>query len=388
MNLIYKDKYLYFGKISLQEFIKNHPTPFYLYDLSMIKERARFFKIHFPGEVHYAMKANSNPHILSAIKEVGLGLDVVSQGEIKRALSVGFLPEDILFSGVGKTEKEIQLAIELGLKSINVESEQELVRIKNIAQALRKKVAISFRLNPQTDAKSHPFITTGLKENKFGINVDSIEILLKILSESAHYVELCGLSIHIGSQIMDLNIISEAIIKTIPLFKLINSKGYNLKYFDIGGGLGVSYSQESSPTIEDYSKMAYKYLGSLGCKILCEPGRVMVAPFGLLVTKVEYIKKSDHKNFIIVDTGIHHLMRPALYNAFHNILPLKESHDGVKILYDVVGPLCESSDVLGKDRAFSKIEQGDFLAIADVGAYGFVMASHYNDQPLPAEFIV
>lgn len=403
MSLYYKNNILHFGSspaLDLSLFCQNKKTPFYLYKLENIKKRKSLLN-QFLGEkteIHYSIKANSNLHILQLMKELNCGVDVVSGGEIQLALQAGFHRHQIIYSGVGKTREELQTAISLSLKQINVESEQELIRIGEMSRSLKQKTSVAFRVNPQVNPKSHPYIVTGFRENKFGMNPHQMTELKSILNQFKDNLDLTGLTMHIGSQITQVSVFREAIQKLKPLFEDLRQDGFDLKSLNIGGGLGVFYKNQDEikeiELMQSYGKMVQEETKDLNCKILCEPGRWLVARSGILITEIQYIKKTDFKNFIVVDTGMHHLLRPALYQSYHRILPILDSNqeknkneNKLKEMYDVVGPICESSDFLGKDRVFSSLSQEDLLVICDVGAYGFSMANHYNSHSLPSEFI-
>jgi len=343
----------------------------YVYDLKEIAQRYKalsqsVFGSGLSGKIHYAVKANGNSEILKTLRDLGAGVDVVSGGEIRRSLDVGFSGLDVIFSGVAKSHSEIALAMKSEIAQINVESPQELERIGMMATEIKKKIPVAFRMNPEVNPETHPYITTGLSENKFGMTKEFLPQLLRILKQYP-LLDLVGLTIHIGSQIQNLSVYGEALEIIKARYNELIAMGHNLKTLDIGGGLGIDYA---SPD-HDKDLQAIK-------------------DYGLLVNK--HLKESAHKNFAIVNTGMHHLLRPALYQAQHRILPLlqRESSDtsGAKKFYDVVGPICESSDFLGKDRLFGSLQQGDFLAICDSGAYGYSMASGYNDHALPQEFVL
>lgn len=392
MGLVYRNGELHFGEeelFPLSSLAAGRSQPFYVYDLDAMRTRARALKGALSHlEVHYAMKANASERILNTFREEGLGVDVVSGGEIKRALACGFTPEDVIFSGVGKTRAELELAIGLGIKQINVESPQELRRIVEIARALVKRPRIAFRINPDVDAETHPYITTGFRENKFGMDESFLPELASILNDSGKFVELCGLTLHIGSQLRNLAPLEDAIRKTLPLFHALRGQGLPLRTFDVGGGLGIPYTEEHTipskdlELLEGYGAMLRRLFADFGGTVLCEPGRILVGSSGALVGEVQYVKES-HRSFLILNTGVHHLLRPALYQAYHRILPLQENSSRELRTYDIVGPICESSDVLGRERELREVRQGEFLAIADAGAYGFTMASLYNEHPLP-----
>ena len=390
--LEYRNQELHFGlkQIPIHSFLKNYQHPFYLYDLDGIKKRFEILQKSFQKKVsiHYAMKANFNVHILSALAEAGACVDVVSVGEMKAALMAGFRSEQIIFSGVGKTQHEISFAVQNQIRQINVESPSELRRIIEVCENLKQSVEVCFRMNPDVNPETHPYITTGFRENKFGMDESFLPELVEILKTTS-YVKLVGLTIHIGSQIMDLKVLHEAIVKTKPLFLGLKQQGFPLTRFDVGGGLGIDYQNQDlameHKMMQDYARLIENELSDLGCEIQCEPGRWLVGHFGILVAQVQYIKKTQYKNFVIMDTGMNHLMRPSLYKAYHKLWPVKQ-RSGKEISYDVVGPICESSDFIGLDRKLTPIEEGDFLVISDAGAYGFAMASQYNLQELPEEY--
>jgi diaminopimelate decarboxylase len=396
MGLVYRNGELHFGEAELFPLLSlaaGRTQPFYLYDLDAMRVRVRALKAALPRlEVHYAMKANASERILSTFREESVGVDVVSGGELRRALACGFQPEDIIFSGVGKSRAELELAITLGIKQINVESPQELRRIVELARNLVKKPKIAFRINPDVDAETHPYITTGFRENKFGMDESFLPELRTILKEAGNLVELCGLTLHIGSQLQNLAPLEDAIRKTLPLFHALRSEGYPLRTFDVGGGLGIPYQEEHSipskdlQLLEGYGAMLRRLFSDFTGTVLCEPGRILVGSSGTLVGEVQYVKEAPQRNFLILNTGVHHLLRPALYQAYHRIMPLLQHKDRAEKSYDVVGPICESSDVLGRDRRMPEVRQGEFLAIADAGAYGYTMASLYNEHPMPDQF--
>jgi diaminopimelate decarboxylase len=370
--------------MDLQKTLSKIATPAYVYDLDGLRARLEFFKKAAPTEshIHYAMKANHNLEILRVMREAGLGVDVVSLGEMNRAVEAGFKPDKIVFSGVGKTVAEINAAISAQIAQINVESEPELLRIIECAKALRKKAAIAFRMNPDVDAKTHPYIRTGFRDNKFGLDFSEVPKLLTHVKQNSNAVELQGLTLHIGSQIREVAPFESAIRKTLELYKTLVAQGFNLTTFDVGGGIGIDYASGEIKTdealISSYMQILKAELVGQVKKIFLEPGRILVARFGTLITEVQYVKRTPYKSFLIVDAGMNNLIRPALYQANHRIEPVKKMN-GSSEVYDVVGPICESSDVLGSERYLpSEIKAGDRLAIYDVGAYGSVMSSDYN----------
>ena len=366
-------------------------TPVYVYDLKGLRQRLKFFQKHTaPANTFYAMKANSHPEILKAFKKAGAGVDVVSGGEIKMAQKAGFEGQKMVFSGVGKTEEEIKLGLKTDILQFNVESAPELKKIAKIAMKVRKKARVAFRMNPDIDLNSHPYIKTGLREHKFGLEIEQMPELKNIVRQYSPHLILQGLTLHIGSQIHDLKPLKAGILKIKSLYEHIQ-KECDLKTFDVGGGLGMDYKSHSLNAdlklIKQYGAFLRRISKNLKGRILTEPGRIIAGRFACLIGEVQYIKSSSYKNFAILNTGMHHLIRPCLYQAYHRILPLKK-RAGSRRVYDVVGPICESSDILGKDRVFSGLKEGDFLAVLDVGAYGAVMASQYNGQDLPKEQII
>lgn len=379
----------------LMELAHSVEGPFYVYALNDVIERARRLKGSFGSQhvsIHYAMKANGNADLLRALAREGLGADTVSGGEIEDALSAGFAPSTIIFSGVGKTVREIELAVRLRIKQINVESPQELERVAQVARRLGGSADVAFRMNPDVSPQTHPYITTGFRENKFGMDESFLPELKRILGANRDALCLRGLTLHIGSQLTELKSLEDAVTKTLPVFRAFRAEGHPVDRFDIGGGLGIDYASADTENefalIADYGRMAHRLLGQENCETLCEPGRILVARAGLLVAQIQYVKTTPHKTFAILDTGMHHLLRPALYQAKHRILPLEKRPDSESRTYDIVGPVCESSDFLAKDVRLPRLEQGDYLAIADAGAYGFSMASRYNRHAMPAEIIL
>ncbi len=384
---------LIFAGHSLLDLAKKNKTPFYVYDLKGMLGQINQLKNAFmtPTHIHYAMKANSNPTLLKAFSKQKIGVDTVSIGEIKRALECNFKPTDILFSGVGKTEDELIFAIKKKIKQINVESPEELIRIGNLSKKLKIKTPLAIRLNPDVNPNTHPYITTGFRENKFGMDFSFLPEIKSILKKYSNSVFLQGVTLHIGSQLLDLEALEESLVKTIPLFNSLRAEGYPLKFFDVGGGLGISYKDyEIPPRITDYANLIDRHFSKTDIQVQIEPGRLIVGSFGVLVGQIQYIKTTEYKKFAIMNTGMNHLLRPALYGAYHKIAPIKfnKNTQNSSNLYDVVGPICESSDVIGKDRLLPKLRSNDYLAILDTGAYGFVMSSHYNLSLPPKELVL
>lgn len=363
------------------------PTPFYAYDLDMVESRALKFRKSFTGPVrlHFAMKTNHFPACLKIFRRLGYGVDVVSGGEWKEAETrAGFTAQEVIFSGVAKTRLELERAIKENIYQINVESIPELLRISKIVWEQSREVALALRINPNVDAKTHKHITTGLSENKFGLPSEQLPEALAIVKKNP-LLRLKGIAMHIGSQILELSSFGEALDKALPVALDIRAQGFPIERFDVGGGVGIDYTGNGSePSWTEYASILEKRIRPTGFEILLEPGRCIIGPCGFLVADVEYVKDVPGKRFVIVNTGMHQLLRPALYEAFHRIEALSP-RSGVQSVADVVGPICESTDILGKSRTFGPLEEGDRLVIRDVGAYGAVMASHYNGYDLPTE---
>ncbi|MEK7357517.1 MAG: diaminopimelate decarboxylase [Bdellovibrionota bacterium] len=403
MAYFYRDRELRLGNadasVRVADVAYRSGRPTYVYDLDDVEMRFRKYRDSFAGmthTIHYAMKANSNPKILAMLARVGAGVDTVSAGEIKLAVQAGIPADRIIFSGVAKTERELEYAIGLGIKQVNVESPSELRRIAKISRRLGRVTDVAFRMNPDVDAKTHPYITTGFRENKFGMDESFVPELLETLKTNEASLRLRGLTMHIGSLLFDLAVLRQALEKICAVHRSLASRGFQLDRIDVGGGLGIRYetddATEELAILAAYGKMVRETLtaelGDLsGIEVLTEPGRMIVARSGLLVSEVQYVKRAPAKTFLIVDTGMHHLLRPALYQAKHRVLPLKVS-DQPRHSYDVVGPICESSDVLAKNVELSEVHEGELIALADAGAYGFAMANTYNAHELPDEVVV
>lgn len=384
-------------KIPLQNFLRSYKGPIYLYDLNLIKRRYQELKAalgHSVG-IFYAIKANANKELVQSLVQLGAGVDVVSEGELKRALECGASAQSIIFSGVGKSYRELSLAVDLGIKQVNVESVNELQRLLQIAQEKNKKVALALRINPEVDAKTHPYIATGLKENKFGIDLASLEDCRKILLKNKNHLQFQGFSVHIGSQILDVSVYREAYEKLKASMHLWEQDFGPLPTVDLGGGLGIFYDRfdfaEEQKLAKEWGQIVHEVFCDYAGEILVEPGRWLVAHAGLLLTRVEYVKQNDLQHFVILDTGMHHLIRPALYQAVHRVMPLalkgsELAEKPPKQLVQLVGPICESSDFIGRSLVLDgPLVSGDFLAILDAGAYGYSMASHYNLREFPEE---
>ena len=376
--------------VFLKEIAKSRSRPFYLYDIDGMEERLELFlkATNQNLQVFFAMKANNNSKVLQMFCQKGIGVDVVSGGELQRVLDLGFSPKKIVFSGVGKSHEELSLALKEEVFQINVESLGELKALAELAERFTKKPSLALRINPNVDFKSHPYIKTGLAGHKFGFDEDQIPLALEFIHSKSKNLHFQGLSMHLGSQIFDLEPLCQALGSLKFLYENLKSRGFPMKTLDIGGGLGIDYSQGNLTHDEELIKKFGENLKTLfkdfSGTLLAEPGRFLTARFGLLATRVEYIKKTSEKIFAIVNTGMHHLLRPALYGASHKILPFKEKQEK-KQLYEVVGPICETADVLARDCLLPPLQSGDWLGICDVGAYGFVMANSYNLHPLPEE---
>lgn len=390
-NFSYIDDSLCFGEksIRLADFAKAS-GPVYVYDLAMIKSRFREMQAAFPGtKIYYAMKANSHPDVLRTLKAAGAGADVVSGGEIRRALESGFEPGDIVYSGVGKTEKEIREALTLGIFQINVESVPELSRIGRLAKETGRKARVALRLNPDVSIQTHPYIATGLAENKFGMELRDVPRLIEILKAHAGSLELVGVSLHLGSQMLEFGGLEEALRLLKPVYRELAKAFPTLRKFDAGGGLGILYHEDDlekeSEALGTYAKVVQDELADLGAELQLEPGRWIVGHAGVLLTQVQYVKETSHRCFVIVDSGMNHLIRPALYEAHHRLMPLRRDPKAALKKVDVVGPICESADFFAKERELPEMKEGDWLAVADTGAYGFSMANVYNLQDLPTE---
>ncbi len=387
-NLRYVGKNLFIEKLSIKNILKKQKTPFYIYSENQIITNFLKFKNTFKKTnplICFAAKSNSNLNILRVLGKLGAGADVVSGGELLKALKAGIKAKKIVFSGVGKTEEELKIAINKNILLINCESESEAKLVNNLAKKLRKKVSIGFRLNPNVDAKTHKNISTGKAENKFGLSIKSFKIFLKTIN-SLKNIKLDALSVHIGSQILN----DAPFRKTLSVMSnLIKELRLNLNYVDLGGGFGINYTNKERPiNLNKYSKLVENFSKKLNCKIIFEPGRSIIGNTGLLVSKVQFIKKGANKNFIILDAGMNDFMRPALYDAFHQIIPVSKNSAKSKGKIEFVGPICESTCKFGIYKNYQKINENDFIAITNVGAYGSSLSSNYNTRPLIAEILI
>ena len=386
--MIYRKNKLTMDRFNISNIAKNYKTPIYCYSLKRIEDNIRNLKNYFKKInplICYAVKANSNLGILKEIKKNNLGADVVSGGELMKALKAGINPKKIVFSGVGKITEEIEYAINKNILLINAESKSEIIEIEKIAKKKKKVVNIGIRLNPNTDAKTISQISTGKKENKFGVNQKVFLQLVNIVKKSKNLNLRC-LSVHIGSQILSHKPYQK-MLKIIN--KTIKLSNYNFEYIDLGGGMGIDYNHDRSKLdLSKYSKEIEKFLKKNNCKIIFEPGRSVVGNSGILITKVIYIKEGFKKDFIILDAAMNDLIRPALYGAKHKIIPLNKINKRSKKSYEFVGPICESTDTFTTIKNYQKLKEKDFLIICDVGAYGMSLASNYNVRPKPLEILL
>ena len=386
--LYYRDHQLYMEQVSLADLAQQYGTPCYVYSKEAIVNNFRAFTEAFadtPCKICYAVKSNSNVAILQLLANLGAGFDIVSIGELKRVIVAGGNIKNVIFSGVGKSRHDILEAMQLGIFCFNVESEPELQRIAALAAKLNKTVDIMLRINPDVDAKTHSYISTGMRHNKFGMElIDIIPLFTKIAELPS--LRLIGVGSHIGSQITELEPFLLAMDHLLAIYITLKEQGIHIQFINIGGGLGITYRDETPPTVKEYAHALLKKLGSTPLQLIIEPGRSIVGNAGILLTKIEYIKNTADKNFAITDAGMNDLLRPALYNAWQNIMPVAE-HLGPMQNYDIAGPVCESADFLGKDRKLA-IAADELLAIDCAGAYGFCMSSNYNSRCRPAEILV
>lgn len=385
----YKNNQLMCEKLPVKQIAKKAGTPVYIYSKNAILEKINQYKKAFssyPTLICYAAKASSNLSLLSIFQENGLGLDIVSGGELYRGLQAGFDPKKIVYAGVGKTDTELEYAIENEILSFNVESFMELEVLDQIAGKIGKKANVSIRINPDVNPKTHPYISTGLKESKFGIDISQATEVYKKASKLKN-LNIVGVHCHIGSQIMDVSPYREAVEKTTELVFELKKIGIELQHIDIGGGLGIKYRPEDSPPDpSDLADVILPIVRQTGLNLIIEPGRSLVGEAGILVSQVIFLKDKGEKRFIIIDSGMNDLLRPAMYNAYHHILSVEKKSE--KIIADIVGPICETGDFFALDREIDNLSRGDFIAVMSVGAYGFSMSSNYNTRPRAAEVLV
>ncbi len=365
----------------------SYGSPLYVYSRSDIEKNWREFDQAFGDHPHlvcYAVKANSNLAVLNVLAKIGAGFDIVSQGELERVLVAGGQANRCVFSGVAKTTGEIERALEVGVRCFNVESASELDRIESVARSLNTQAPISIRVNPNVDAKTHPYISTGLKENKFGVDIDDA-ISLYQQAHNSEYLNVQGLDCHIGSQLTEVSPFLDALDKVLELVGQLNQQGVTITHLDLGGGVGIKYDDEQTIDIQAYVEAMIAKVGNI--EIILEPGRAIVGNAGVFITKVEFLKQNSEHSFAIIDGAMNDLLRPAFYNAYHQVLPVDENATGIKASWDLVGPICETGDFLAKGRELS-LSQGDYLALMSAGAYGFTMSSNYNSRPRVAEVMV
>ena len=386
----YKNEQLYVEDLPVKQLAEEFGTPLYIYSRATLERHWHAFDSALGKHPHlicYAVKANSNIGILNVMAKLGSGFDIVSQGELERVLAADGEASKVVFSGVAKSRAEIMRALEVGIRCFNVESIAELHHINQIAGEMGKVAPISLRVNPDVDAHTHPYISTGLKENKFGVSVDEAREVYKLAATLPH-VKITGMDCHIGSQLTELQPFLDATDRLIRLMEQLKEDGITLKHLDLGGGLGVTYTDETPPHPSDYATALLNKLKDYeDLEIILEPGRAIAANAGILVAKVQYLKSNESRNFAITDTGMNDMIRPALYEAYMNIIEIDRTLGREKAIYDVVGPVCETSDFLGKQRELA-IAEGDYIAQRSAGAYGASMSSNYNSRPRTAEVLV
>lgn len=386
----YKNQQLFAEDVAVADIIKQHGTPAYIYSRATLERHWHAFNNALGNHPHlicFAVKSNSNIALLNVMARLGSGFDIVSQGELERVLAAGGEASKVVFSGVAKSHSEIARALEVGIRCFNVESIAELHRINAVAGEMGKKAPISLRVNPDVDAHTHPYISTGLKENKFGVSVDVARDVYR-LAKTLQNVQIVGMDCHIGSQLTELQPFLDATDRLIVLMEQLKEDGIELHHLDLGGGLGVPYTDETPPHPSEYAAALLAKLKDYpNLEIILEPGRAITANAGILVTKVEYLKQNEDRNFAIVDTGMNDMIRPALYEAYMRIIEVNQSAQREKVVYDVVGPICETSDFLGKQRELA-IAEGDLIAVRSAGAYGATMSSTYNSRPQAVEVMV
>lgn len=383
----FKNKALYAESVAVTDLMVEYGSPIYIYSRGQIESNWQQFDQAFGDHPHlicYAVKANSNLGVLNVLAKLGSGFDIVSIGELERVIAAGGKPGRCVFSGVSKTKTEIQRALELGIYCFNVESAAELDSVESAAKLMSTKAPISIRINPDVDANTHPYIATGLKENKFGVSINrALELYKK--AELSKHLDVFGLDYHIGSQITEVSPFIEALEKALELISELKAEGIKMSHIDIGGGVGITYNEEKTINIEKYVQSVLDKVGDL--EVLLEPGRAIVGNAGIFVTQVEYLKQGGVKSFAIIDGAMNDLQRPSLYGSYHQAIAVEDNSKGIKDTWDLVGPICETGDFLAKDRELT-LEQGDYIALMSAGAYGFVLSSNYNSRPRVAEVMV
>jgi diaminopimelate decarboxylase len=384
----YRDGELHAEGVSLTRIADAHGTPCFVYSRATLERHWRAFDAALGDHPHlicYAVKANSSLAVLNVLARLGSGFDIVSAGELERVLRAGGDPARVVFSGVGKRADEMRRALEAGIRCFNVESEAELLRLNGVAGEAGIPAPVSIRVNPDVDARTHPYISTGLKENKFGVDIREAPALYRMAAELPH-LRVVGVDCHIGSQLVELSPFMDALKRVLDLAHGLEAEGIGLDHLDLGGGLGVRYRDETPPLPDAYARGLFQGLADTRYEVLLEPGRAIAGNAGVLLTRVEYLKHTAHKDFAVVDAAMNDLIRPALYGAWQEIIPVSPRQGGART-YDVVGPVCETGDFLGKDRELVLVE-GDLLAVRSAGAYGYTMSSNYNSRPRAAEVMV
>jgi diaminopimelate decarboxylase len=389
----YRNDELYAEDVPVQDIVYKYGSPCYIYSRATLERHWHAFDRAFGGHRHlicYAVKANSNIALLNLLARLGSGFDIVSVGEMQRVLAAGGDPKKIVFSGVGKREDEILAALKIGIRCFNIEVSGELDRINRLAGQLGLTAPVSFRVNPDVDAKTHPYISTGLKENKFGIDREQALAEYRRAAAMPH-VQVIGIDCHIGSQLTETSPFLDALERVLELVAALEEEGIALHHLDLGGGLGIRYRDEAPPEPAEYIQAVLDRLGKTPYEIMVEPGRAIIGNAGILVTQVEYLKQTSNRNFAIVDAAMNDLLRPSLYGAWQEIIPVnrctRASHAATEQTWDIVGPVCETGDFLGKSRTLT-LGQGDLLAVRSAGAYGFSMSSNYNSRPRVAEILI
>ena len=385
----YQNGELFAEDVSLRDIAQHYGSPCYVYSRAYLEQRFTEYSDALQGQDHlvcYAVKANSNIAVLNVLARLGAGFDIGSVGEMERVLAAGGQADRVVFSGVGKTAEEMRRALEVGIYCFNVESEAELERLNEVAGEFGGKAPVSIRVNPDVDANTHPYISTGLRDNKFGIDIARAPAVYA-RAASLEHLDVKGVDCHIGSQLTDTSPFLDTVDRLLALLDELAAQGIQIKHLDLGGGLGVRYRDEVPPSTADYIAAIRQRLGDRAVKLMFEPGRSIAANAGVLLTKVEFLKLNPHKNFAIIDAAMNDMLRPSLYQAWMDLLPVSPRNEGEARLYDVVGPVCETGDFLAKDREL-RIESGDLLALASSGAYGFTMSSNYNSRGRAAEVMV
>ncbi|NVK39666.1 MAG: diaminopimelate decarboxylase [Oceanospirillaceae bacterium] len=385
----YRNGRLHCEEMSLERIADDYGTPLYVYSRDALERAYMNYAQAVEGRdalICYAVKANSNIAVLNVLARLGAGFDIVSQGELERVLKAGGDPSKVVFSGVGKQPQEILRALEVGIHCFNIESEAELERVNAVAAEVGKVAPVSFRVNPDVDAGTHPYISTGLKENKFGIAIERAGDVYRRAAQLPN-VEVVGMDCHIGSQLTEIRPFLDALDRLLVLVDELEADGIRIRHLDLGGGLGVCYTDEQPPSPQAYIEAVLAKLGDRQLGLIFEPGRSIAANAGVMLTRVEFLKSNGDKHFAIIDGAMNDLIRPSLYGAYQEIVPVNLREDGERRPYDLVGPVCETGDFLGKDRELA-LEPGDLLAVCSAGAYGFVMSSNYNTRPRPAEVMV